>query len=319
MKNLTLLKNSKIEISVAYGIEHKLVAITCMIISQVIMSLTIHLLPFKSFLQSIFLDNYSPIWFILIAIGSMVILGIILTFIAFRLGVAKDLRVYLDKKVAAAKKRRQEAREKLEQEFQESKAKLKEGLLAAKQGVRTTYTVDSWKPSQKPLAIICKLSMEIYENLLPIVTLNGITLAVNQLDSNSLEIFLEKGISTTSEKMELIVGGSVSLIDNPYLLKPNGGTIKWQCVGHAHDRKIIFSSNHFPFAAPGLLYPFTLYVGGKRIEEFVGTYCPTEKALVVPIKSFHKSQCAGKLVTLRTDFGKATTFSLPEPTVMKMN
>jgi hypothetical protein len=203
---------------------------------------------------------------------------------------------------------RKDNQSRLEKKMADTRTELKH----LKEDMKGSYVVENvFIVPEHPLALMFELKDEIFENLLPRVLINGEHVPVVRKDNKRIICYLSKVISTESDHLTMLVGKTKFEMRNPYFLNPVMDGVVWQCEGHAHERQIVLSSNQMPYAMPQLSYPFSLYIQNKLQGEFIGTL--EGEQMVIPIKAVRKTDCDGKIVTLRANFGRGVTMTLPPP------
>ena len=164
--------------------------------------------------------------------------------------------------------------------------------------------------------------------LIPVIKGNGMILpALIKPNDNEhgkvVAVGLQKILDRNSPKICFEINNEEIIVDNPYYFPQelfDAATIKFQCEGHSHERKIQVLFKDITFE-PMFHYPFYLYIStnGKRLKKhgtvLHGRYDENNKVMEIPL-AIKKSDISGaSSIELHLGYGKVRT-TLPKPTII---
>jgi hypothetical protein len=194
----------------------------------------------------------------------------------------------------------------------------KQMILTSRQG----YSISNiFSLRDKACSFRIVLTSHIIDNILPEISIGNVKASVQRIQGSSNEVIChaEHCISSSDNQLVFNCGTSSYKITNPYKYTPSGQTFKWQCEGHAEEKKIFIPQDCFPNIDHDAVYSFVLLIDGKIKATIDGTYDAMLGAVVLPISQIKKDLCVGHRCEIKNIFGKSNIITLPHPKVFVRN
>lgn len=210
---------------------------------------------------------------------------------------------------------------------------LQQELKASKLSIRNDYykpiSVDFTNTPDAPFDFLLKLSAPLVKDqqqkpLLPIVTINGVQVAVKECsaDPSCVLLFARKAICYEKKFLDIKIGTEVLMEPNPFWVDVFcQERILWQCQGHGAERKIILPPHYFPQARKGLYIPCTVKVHKEEYGTYFGVLDELGNDILIQLnKDFGEKDTVNKKVFLHFDIGISRySIWMPAPSLLTVN
>lgn len=220
----------------------------------------------------------------------------------------------------------QRKKERLEQKLIGLQQKLKESKLSIQNSFYKPISIDFTNTPDAPFDFILKLSASLVRDqqqrlLLPIVTINGIQVAVKECekDPSCVVLFARKAINHERQFLDIRIGNEILMESNPFWVDVNcEEKIIWQCQGHGAERKIILPPHYFPQAIQGLFIPCSIKVHKQDYGPYFGVLDELGNDISIQLnKDFGEKDTLNKSVLLHFNIGISRyAIWMPAPTII---
>jgi hypothetical protein len=250
-------------------------------------------------------------------------LWITLPFLTYLIAKWRRWDIAITKRVMIAFQRK---KERLEQKLLGFQHKLRESRLSIQKSYYKPVSMVFTNTPDAPFDFILKLSAPLVRDqqqkpLLPIVTINGIQVAVKECenDLSCVVLFTRKAITYEKKFLEIRIGGEVLMEPNPFWVDVScKDRILWQCQGHGAERKTILSPNYFPQAKQGLFIPCSMKVHKDDYGPYFGLLDELGNDIIIQLnKDFGEKDTLNKKVFLYFNIGISRySIWMPAPSVL---
>lgn len=211
---------------------------------------------------------------------------------------------------------------KWEEKRQKKIANKKEEITGLNSKIRELYEIFKIIPEVNKM---CVFRITFYNQLnlkvMPEIYLFGIKLPLEQVGNFEVICYATSAVTADIVNLVFESGNSIYSIKNPYHIKDEiqKSDIVWQNEGSTKEKNIFIKSDCFPNINSNVLYPFILFIDGKRIGEYDGKHDPKTNSLCVNIGNITKKDCGGKKCIIKPSFDHRKKAELPIPSVISLN